>query len=43
MVQEDEIERYIYFDANHVRDEIYEACPEFSGHGFSYYECRIAL
>ena len=43
MVQEDEIERYIYFNANHVCDEIYEACPKLSGHGFSYYDCRIAL
>ena len=43
MVQEDEIERYVCFNANYVRDEICEACAELAGHGFSYYECQIVL
>ena len=38
-----DFEKYVRSSANHVRDEIYEACAELSGHGFSYHECQIAL
>ena len=43
MVHENKIERYVCFNANQVRDEIYKACAELSSHCFSYYEYEIAL
>ena len=35
--------KFVCHSSNKVCDDIYEACTEMSGYGFSYYECQIAL
>ena len=37
------LNKFVRHSSNKVRDDIYEACTEMSGYGFSYYECQIAL
>lgn len=37
------LNKFVRHSSNKVRDDIYEACAEMSGYGFSYYECQIAL
>ena len=37
------LNKFVRHSSDKVRDDIYEACAEMSGYGFSYYECQIAL
>ena len=37
------LNKFVRHSSNKVRDDIYKACAEMSGYGFSYYECQIAL
>ena len=39
----DEVQKYVRLAANQVRDEIYEACADLSGYGFSYHDSQVAL